>query len=121
MIRSVLGSPVAVHPFLNVMPMLPLKVLLSLVRHAEQLQCIRQQVLLDLEIDARIGAKTGCVVYLDEPWLQLLVDEDVEAEDLEALRVQGLLLVTAIPEAVIDVLRLVRYLQIMLQRWLHCA
>ena len=121
MIRSILGPAIAMHSFLNVMAMLPLKVFLSLVRHAEQLQRIRQQILLNLKIDARIGAETWRMIYLYEPRLQLLVDEDVEAEDLEALRVQGLLLVSAVPQAIIYVLCLVWYLQIMLQRGLHSA
>jgi len=54
------------------------------VTQVEQLDHVSDQILLHLEIKWRISAEGGRMVDLDDPGLELLVKEDIEAEDLEA-------------------------------------
>ena len=48
------------------------------------MECVPNKVELDSLVKRAVRTETGQVVNLDEPGLQLLVDHDVHAEDLEA-------------------------------------
>ena len=86
------------HPRLRVVarehPPLLLDLLLRLIPHLpfhrepQEPDGVRNQVLLDAEVEGGVGREGGRVVDLEEPGLRVLVEEDVEAEDLEA---QGVL------------------------------
>lgn len=53
----------------------------------EQADGVRDQVLLNLEIQGGVGAEGGGVVDLQDPGLKVRVEHNVETEDLEAHRV----------------------------------
>jgi hypothetical protein len=54
---------------------------------AEHPESVGHQVPLDLEVEGGVRCKAGRVVYLKEPGLAKVVDEDVETENLKAHRV----------------------------------
>ena len=57
--------------------------------HTRQAEYVSNTVRLDLLVQGRVAAKDRREVHLKEPGLQLLVDEDVEAEQLEAVGALG--------------------------------
>ena len=65
----------------------PLERLLELLRrlYAHQVEQIDQQVLLDLEVQRTVYVQRGRQVHLQQPWLQLAVQHDVEPEHFEAV------------------------------------
>ena len=57
---------------------------LGLLVDADKVQGVADKRELDVEVERGVGAEAGRVVDLQQPGLGVPVDEDVEAEDLEA-------------------------------------
>ena len=57
---------------------------LGLLVDADEVQGVADERELDVEVERGVGAEAGRVVDLQQPGLGVPVDEDVEAEDLEA-------------------------------------
>ena len=51
------------------------------------METVPDEVKLNALVQGAVRAETRQVVYLDEPRLQLLIDHDVHAKDLEAGRI----------------------------------
>ena len=54
------------------------------VGHFEECDGISDHILLNFEVEGRVSGEAGRCVYFYQPRLQFLIDEDVEAQDLEA-------------------------------------
>ena len=93
------------------------KLLLALVSHAKDLNGVSNHILLHLEVQRCICGKAGSVVDLDQPRLEFLINENVEAQDLKAHGVDVTRLVDVSP----GILSLVGHLQIVLETRLNCA
>ena len=72
------------HTLLLLEPFLLDVLILPLPREVQHRDCVRYQVLLDVEVEGRICRETGRLIHLQEPGFRFGIDEDVETEDLEA-------------------------------------
>ena len=79
-----LGVVASEHPPLLLDLLLRLIPHLPLDRQAQEADRVRYQVLLDPQVQRRVRRERGRVVDLEEPGFGVFVQEDVEAEDLEA-------------------------------------
>eukprot|EP00356_Strombidium_inclinatum_P014791 CAMPEP_0170497474 /NCGR_PEP_ID=MMETSP0208-20121228/24865_1 /TAXON_ID=197538 /ORGANISM="Strombidium inclinatum, Strain S3" /LENGTH=193 /DNA_ID=CAMNT_0010774301 /DNA_START=2063 /DNA_END=2644 /DNA_ORIENTATION=+ len=96
------------------------ELLLPLVSHPEEQEGIGNHVFLHFEIERGVCGEAGSMVNFDEPGLQLLINENIEAQDLEAHGVNVVLLGFALLVIIIDhVLGLVGNVQVVLQTRLH--
>lgn len=58
--------------------------LLALSTKIEQVQSVSDQLRLDALIEARVSLEAGRLVHLDEPRFAILINQHIEAQDLEA-------------------------------------
>ena len=72
------------HAFLHDLLVLSDPTILPLGAQVEQVDCIGDQERLDALVQARFCFETGRLIYLDQPGLAVFIDEDVEAQYLEA-------------------------------------
>jgi hypothetical protein len=82
------------------------------VRHPKNLESVSNQVFLEFEVEGGISCETWCMVDFEQPRLELVVNQNVEAQHFEAERVFRTLLAALH-------LALVWGLQIALQSWLN--
>jgi hypothetical protein len=76
-----LASP---RSLLEVLPLSFDVITLPLVAQVEQFQRVFHQLEFDGLVERAVCAETGSVVHFDYPGIQLVVEHDVEAQDLEA-------------------------------------
>lgn len=67
------------HLFVLVYPLL-----FALGTQVEQVNCIFDQLLFNAPVEPRVCLEAWGLVHFDDPWFEVLVDQNVEAKDLEA-------------------------------------
>ena len=82
--RSVLLSFSRHHPVLDLLISFYLHLLLPLIVDIEDVECIRYQIFLDVSIEGSVGCEAGSIVNFEEVGVELMIDHDVKAQDLEA-------------------------------------
>ena len=75
---------VLLHMQLHFLFELPSNSLAVFHTHLNNLESISYEASLDLLIDSSICIERRSMVYFKHPWLQLLVEHDIEAEEFEA-------------------------------------
>jgi len=70
--------------FLELSCLLSLVFLFALSRQIEQLDRLRDQALLNLEVERAVRREARRMVHFQDPRLQLIVQEDIKAQDLKA-------------------------------------
>jgi len=70
-----------------------LVVLLPLLGHTQQIEGVVDHLALDLFVEGAVRGERGGVVDLEEEWLFVLIEHDIDAKDLEG---QGILMVVGV-------------------------
>lgn len=81
------GHRILVLAPVELLSTLLLQLLLSLTAQVQHRNCLVQEVVLDLLVDRTISCERRQRIHLNKPRLEFIVNEDVEAEHLEAHRV----------------------------------
>lgn len=84
LLGSILSSLAGHHPLLYLSISLCLEVFLALLVDVEDGHCISNKILLNVLVKGSVCSEAGRVVDLQQVWVELVVEHDVEPQYLEA-------------------------------------